>query len=144
MVCAPILSALVTVLAVHETVRMLRVGLSDSRVMLHVFLKLRMLAQVVRIVDQRRVVVQLLADLGMLVEVVVEMLDVWMVLTVFGGRRGFVRVPALRKGRGGQCSGEQGRRDERDDAFHGAGFLLLSSTQRPPHSFIRGLACSLR
>src|SRR3984893_14524591 len=139
----PVFAALIAMLAVHKGVWMIRKGRGDVRMMLQIFLECRVLAQVTRIINQRRIVAQRLRYFGMPIEVVVEMLYVRMVLTVFGGRRGIVRMRALCKSRGDQRSGEQGRRNERHEAFHGSRFLLLNGTWRSPQGFTRGLACSL-
>ncbi len=88
MMLNPVFAALIATFAMHEGVWMLRKGRCDVRMMMQIFLEFRVLAQVTRIINQRRIVAQRLRYFGMFIEVVVEMLDVQIVLAVFGGWRG--------------------------------------------------------
>src|SRR6266446_5461435 len=106
MMLNPVFAVLIATFAMHEGIWMLRKGRCDVRMMMQIFLEFRVLAQVTRIINQRRIMAQRLRYFGMPIEVVVEMLDVRMVFAVFGGRRGVVRMRALCKSRGGKRSGE--------------------------------------
>src|SRR5260370_29503437 len=96
MMLNPVFAALIATFTMHEGVWMLRKGRCDVR-MMQIFLEFRVLAQVTRIINQRRIVAQRLRYFWMPIEVVVEMLDVRMVLAVFGGWRGVVRMRVLCK-----------------------------------------------
>jgi hypothetical protein len=71
-----------------------------------------MIRDELRIVDQARIFVQRLPHIRMGVEIIVEMLDVFVALSVW--RVGIF----LRKSRGGQSASEQSCRKQDDGTFH--------------------------